>query len=168
MRACTLPERAFVVALLETGGNNQTLAAATAGIGGPNDAQRVAGSRLARIPRVQAAVREEADKRLRGGAILAASVLIEIASDRMHKDRFKAAESLLNRAGLMTETVQRHIIEDHRTDDELRDAIILMARKNHLDPATLLGKPLDKNVVDAEFTEVDKEEVSFEGLEDIL
>jgi hypothetical protein len=155
MRACSPNERAFVVALVESGGTNHTLSAIHAGIGGNPDASKTAAYRIMQRPRVHAAIREEADKRLRGGAILAASVLIEIASDPMHKDRFKAAENLLNRAGLMVENVSRHIIEDHRSDNELLMAIAMIAKKNGLDPSKLLGKPLEKaNVVDAEFTEV--------------
>jgi len=167
MRACTEGQRKFVIALLESGGTNHAKAAAAAGYGGSENAQRVAGHRLAHNPNVIAAAREEADRRLRGGAILGASVMIEIASDPMHKDRFKAADRLLGSAGLNLETVSRHIIEDHRSDNELLMAIATIAKKNGLDPSKLLGRPLDKDIVDAEFTEVEAQE-SFDGLEDIL
>src|ERR1700744_1660602 len=115
MKACTEPQRRFIIALLETGGQNYGKAAAIAGHGGTELASRVAGHRLAHNPKIIAAAREEADRRLRGGAILGASVMIEIASDPMHKDRFKAADRLLGSAGLNLETVSRHIIEDHRS-----------------------------------------------------
>lgn len=167
MRACTEGQRRFVVALLDTGGQNHTKAAELAGYGGTDGSRRVAAYHLARHPNVIAAVREEADRRLRGGAILGASVMIEIASDPMHKDRFKAADRLLGSAGLNLETVSRHIIEDHRSDNELLLAIAAIAKKNGLDPSKLLGRPLETEVVDAEFSEVTKQE-NFDGLEDIL
>jgi len=160
MRALTDGQRRFVIALLETGARDQKLAATMAGYS-PTTAANM-GCRMAHMPAVQLAMREEAEKRLRAGALLGASVMIEIASDVMHKDRFKAADRLLGAAGLTVETVQRHIIEDHRSDNELRDAIVSMAKKHGLDPAKLLG---DKNVIDAEFTEV---EGSMKGLEDLV
>lgn len=171
MRACSEGQRRFVLALLETGGDNYTKAAMIAGYAGTPGSIRVTGHQLAHHPKVIAAAREEADRRLRGGAILGASVMIAIASDPMHKDRFKAADRLLGSAGLNIETVSRHIIEDHRSDNELLLAIAAIAKKNGLDPSKLLGRPLEAEVVDAEFTEVgtiDTVEESFEGLEDIL
>lgn len=168
MRACTEGQRKFVLALLDTGGGNYTKAAEIAGYAGTPGSIRVTGHQLAHHPKVIAAAREEADRRLRGGAILGASVMIEIASDPMHKDRFKAADRLLGSAGLNLETVSRHIIEDHRSDNELLLAIAAIAKKNGLDPSKLLGRPLETEVVDAEFSEVNEPEESFEGLEDIL
>jgi len=164
MKACNESERRFVIAMLEIGGGNATESAIMAGYGNSRQAAQVAGSLVQRRPRVQAAIREEADRRLRGSAILAASVLVEIAQDKFHKDRFKAASELLNRSGLMVESVQRHIIEDHRTDSEIEQAILTLAKKHGLDPAKLLGRKVD--AIDAEFTEV--EQGSAEGLEDIL
>lgn len=161
MRALTDGQKRFVIAMLETGGANVTRAAVMAGYGEIGAQQT--GSRLQHQPSIQIAMREEAEKRLRAGAILGASVIIEIAADPSHKDRFKAAERLLGQAGLGIETVQRHIIEDHRKDNEIEDAIIMMAKRHGLDPAKLLGKKAD--VVDAEFTEVD--EGSMAGLEDL-
>jgi hypothetical protein len=101
---------------------------------------------------------------VRSGAILGASVLHEIAGDVMHKDRFKAGVELLNRSGLLVETQHRVTVEDNRSSKEIEDAIILLARRNGLDPRTLLGhSPAKPDAVDAEF-----EELSSEGLEDLL
>lgn len=169
MAALTDPQKRFVIAMLETGAQNVTNAAIMAGYS-PNSAQQY-GSRLQHIPAVQLAMREEAEKRLRAGALLGASVMIEIASNSQHKDRFKAADRLLGAAGLAVESVSRHIIEDHRTDSELTEFIRAIAQRNGLDPAKLLGKG---EVVDAEFSEIDprdrSEEIegSMEGLEDLL
>ncbi len=53
-----------------------------------------------RHPKIQEAIREEGSRRLGRHAILAVSVLAEIAANPEHKDRLRAAIELLNRAGL--------------------------------------------------------------------
>jgi len=162
MRELSEPQRRFVLAMVEMGTDNYTAAARVAGYGGTDGATLVAAHRLSHNPAVQAAIREEADRRLRAGAILAASALIEIVADKSHKDRFKAADRLLERAGMLVENINRTIVEDHRTDKEIEQAIILMARRNGLDPQKLLGRPLAP--IEGEFEEVG----SAEGIEDLL
>lgn len=159
MQALSPPQRAFVIALLETGARDDHLAAKMAGYGGTDGATRVAAFRLAHNPKVQAAIKEEADRRLRAGAILAASALVDIASDTRHKDRYKAAVELLNRAGLIVQTEHKVIVEDNRLTDEIEAGIIALAQRLNVDPTKLLGtqsKAARKaEAVDAEFTEVD-------------
>jgi len=169
MLALTPLQRGFVIALVETGGKSDAGAARLAGYGGTDASCWQAGHRLAHNPKVQLAIREEADRRLRAGALLGASALIEIASDIMHKDRYKAAESLLNRAGLLVETQHRVIVEDdRRTEQEIVAAITLMAKRNNLDPRKLLGYDVKDVAVEGEFTEVDDAAPSADGLEDLL
>ena len=167
MQALSINQRAFVIAMLTTGAQDGTVCAAMAGYGNTQESRWVASHRLMHNPKVLAAIKEEADRRLRSGAILAASALVEICADTRHKDRFKAAQELLNRAGLLVETQHRVIVEDHRTDKEIEQAIVLMAKRHGLDPAKLLGyttKPID-----AEFTEVeDDAPMSSDGIEDLL
>ncbi len=166
MRALTEARRAFVTAMLETGAQSASAAAGIAGFGGTEGARRVAAHRMMHDPKVMAAIREEADRRLSSSAILAASALVEIAGDKFHKDRFKASVELLNRAGLLVETRHKITVEDNRSDSEVEQAIILLARKHSLDPRALLGySPASEKpkVEDAEF-----EELSSEGLEDLL
>lgn len=164
MLAITPNQRRFVVALLETGGTDETLAARMAGYGGTDIAARTAAYRLAHNPKVQAAIREEADRRLRAGAVLGASAIREIAGDKMHKDRFKAAVELLNRSGLIVETQHRLTIEkvDNRSVDQIKNDIakrLAQLYKGKEIPAELLPP------MDVEFVEVDDGK---EGLEDIL
>lgn len=167
MQALSENRRCFVVAMLETGGQNHAHAAYMAGYGKDTEVARVSACRMMRDPSVLAAIREEADRRLRSGAILGASVLMEIASNQMHKDRLKAAESLLNRSGLVVEQTHRVIHEDNRSDDELKRAVIAMAMKYGMDPAKLLGDDTKKvAAIDGEFVEV--ELTGAEGLEDLL
>lgn len=161
MLALTEAQRAFVIALVTTGGGNNAQAAAIAGYGGSDVAQRVAGHHLAHNPKVQEAIREEAEKRLRSGALLGASVLIEVAMDPLHKDRVKAAESLLNRSGLLVETQQKITVEhiDSRSTAEIQRQTLALAER--------LGVKLpqiESRVIDAECEEVG----TLEGLDDIL
>jgi phage terminase small subunit len=163
MLALTPPRRRFVVALLETGTDDNSLAASMAGFGGTQDSKWQAGHRLSRDPKVQAAIKEEADRRLRGGMILAASALREIVASPTHKDRFKAAVELLNRGGLIVQTEHKVIVEDNRLSDEIEAGIIAMAQRIGVDPTRLLGsnsKAAQKAnakeaAIDGEYTEVD-------------
>lgn len=142
-------QRAFVVAFIETGGQDYTRAATIAGYCPDNQqARRVTAYRLAHDPKVQAAIKEVADKRLRSGAILAAEVLLQIAADPTHKDRLKASVELLNRAGLLVVN-QTEVV--HRTEDEADRVkrITEYCRTLGLDPRELLG--CAGVTVDAEF-----------------
>lgn len=164
MLAISPNQRRFVVALLETGGTDETLAARMAGYGGTDNATRVAAYRLAHNPKVQAAIREEADRRLRAGAVLGASAIREIAGDKFHKDRFKAAVELLNRSGLIVETQQRLVIErqDNRSTEQIKADIVKKLA------ALFKGKDIPAELLppmDVEFEEVTN---GSEGLEDIL
>lgn len=156
-------QRAFVYALLDTGGQSNTKAAALSGYAPGNpDAQRVTAYRLAHDPKVLAAIKEEANRRLHSGAILGASVLLEIANDPTHKDRFKAASELLSRGGLVMATEHKVTVE-HRDDKGLIDKITVLANSLGLDPRQLLGNAAP--AVDAEFEDVTP---STDGLEDLL
>lgn len=173
MRACTPMERAFIYALVACGGN-YTDAALAAGYGAKSDTreQRLAsaqqsGANLMRRERVLEAVNEEAKKRLRSGALLAANRLIELLQNDSltPKDRFRAATEVLDRAGLV---VQQRVEVTHKTEkeDELIAEITALATKVGLDPKALLGYDPPK-ITDAEFVSVVRLDIPAE-LEDIL
>lgn len=167
MSACTAQERDFVIALLETGARDATKAAVIAGYGAErHDSAKQAAWRLAHRPRVQAAIREEADKRIRTGTILGASVLMEIAMNSQHKDQYKAAVELLNRGGLIVATKHEVEVTDNRTTQTLLARVHELAARLNLDPRMLLGQAANTPVVDAEWEDVD--EGSTDGLEDLL
>lgn len=176
MSACTDQERRFVIALLETGARDATKAAAMAGYGADtygkgegksqNGTSKIAAYRLSHRPRVQAAIREEADKRIRAGAILGASVVMEIAMNPLHKDQYKAAVELMNRSGLIVETKHTVEVTDNRTTNGLLARVHELAARLQLDPRKLLGQAAGTMpVLDAEYEEV---EGSSDGLEDLL
>lgn len=159
----TEKQRRFVEAYLTTGGQNESEAARLAGYSQTNpNGCAVEGFRLMRNDKVIAAIKEEAAKRINGGVLLGASVLVEIASDPLHKDRLKAAQSLLDRGGMMaiSKSEHLHIIEDNRSDAELIQFITAQAKLNGLDPKSLLGfDPAEKSeIIDAESAEIEEYE----------
>lgn len=150
MRACSVQQRRFVMAMLETGGASYSQCAAMAGYSEGAEAQR--GHECAHNPKVQAAMREEAEKRLAAGAILGASVLVEIARDIHHKDRYKAADRLLAHSGFIPETRHRVTVQDERSDQEIIARATEMALKLGIDPKKMMANY--GIAIDAEFQEV--------------
>lgn len=158
MSALTDTQQRFVVALVEQGGKNAARAYQRATDCSEDNAHKNAWRM--NTPAVMAAIREEADRRIRGGAVLGASVLIEIAEDVLHKDRYKAAERLLASAGLIVATEHKIIVEDKRSTDEIMRSMKRIAKEGGLDLKEVLSDALD-----VEFEEV--VEPDFAGLEDI-
>jgi hypothetical protein len=154
MGALTDRQRAFVLAMIERPGITQTEAARVAGYSDVGDAAKVRGFYLAHNPAVQAAIREEAGKRLNSASLLAANVLVEIlgSDDIPAKERLKAAGMLLDRTGFAA--VQK--IDVTRKDEggaNVLDQIKRLAEKLSVPVQQLLSKPAAP-VVDAEFSEV--------------
>jgi phage terminase small subunit len=160
--ACTPMQQKFVLASLTLGGGNNTEAARMAGYERTTASQQA--HALIRKPNVIAAMREEAERRLQGGAMLASSALVAIVNNPLHKDHYKACIELLNRSGLQFIQKSEVIHTDNRTAAELVAFIRLMAKKNNLDPATLLGH--DEVVEDAQYTEVDDNLADALGIQD--
>jgi len=156
MRALTENQRAFVMTYLETGGTNATRAAIAAGYGGSDGSAAVAAHRLVHNPKVQAAIKEIAEGRIRAGVLLGASVLLEIAGDPGHKDRLRAAEALMDRGGMLLVRETKVTVEHKDPSVEATIARIrMMAEAMNMDPRPLLthaGVPQD--IIDAEFSVV--------------
>lgn len=178
MRALQPQQRAFVLAYVEDGKQNNSAAARAAGYGeaSPTSEQaktaaKVAGWRLIHDPKILAAIRELAQTRLSASAFHAANVLVEIAEDVTHKDRFRAAEMLMNRAGMIVVNEQK-VVHEHRVEkrDSILERIEALAKKHGLDPDALLAR----RVEDAQFVEVrslpppEEAAMSSAGLEDLL
>lgn len=173
MRVLTPAQRAFVCATLESGGRNNTLAALRAGYGSSEDQAKVVACHMMRNPKIIAAIREEADRRLQSGALLASSALIEIAQDDRHKDRFKAAVELLNRAGLMVETRHRITVEDNRDTETLKAEVEKMLERVFKgERPAALAPPIDAEFQDVSTRQADVSEQSThhdpDDLSDIL
>ena len=166
MSELTELQQKFVMVLADVGGDAKKAAMLAGYSHGKNGTHLgVEGWRNTHNPKVLAAIREVADQRIRGGGILAASVLVEIASDPMHKDRLKAAVELANRGGL--EHVQKIEVlhKDDRLDPEVVANIIRLAKEQGVNPKKYLGYDPDKEAaIEGDFEEV----TGMEGLEDCL
>ncbi len=177
--------RLFVLALLDQPHRDASAAAREAGYanpGGDSSYLRVKGHLLSHDPRVQEAIREEGYKRMGAHAILASTVLVEIAQGNHGaeaKDRLKAAGMILNRVGLNEKTEHKVTVTQNKSETEKVDEIVNIALKLGLDPKALLGQagytmpavsasaeiPQKGEIVQAEYTDVTPSE---EGLEDVL
>ena len=170
MRACTQLQRRFVIALLELGDNNHTRALQMAGYAGESqNSLRVHAHVTAHNPKVLAAIHEEAVARIASGKIMAVSWLLKAVTDAPEwKDKLKAIDMLLNRAGMHTITEQRingQVDVNVRNDNDAIVQIEAIAKRMNLDPRTLIGFDYKHDVVDAEFSEVQE---GTAGLEDVL
>lgn len=165
MRALTAAQQRFVLALCTMADpTDETSAARLAGYAQPGNGAHF----NMRNPKVLAAIREEADKRIRAGALIGARALTEIAMDTQHKQRFQAAQALLDRAGLQVVAVQKIDVthRDERSNEALIADIRRIAIANGLDPVKLLGQ----NAIEGEFVEVGStsKPVTNPGLDDHL
>lgn len=178
MRALLPKQRAFVRAMVMTGGGNHTRAATMAGYGGSNpESVRATAYRLAHSPMVLQAIREVADAEIRSNILVGTAVLVEIAQNPHHKDRLKAAQALLDRGGLIVAQQLNVNISDETSNGDVVDRIRILATQLGVDPSTLLGRAghgIVKNAalpapaapaIDVEFEEVPSGSA---GLEDLL
>ena len=170
MRACNDRQRRFVISLLETGSDNYTLAARMAGYSGTGNTISVTAYRLSHDPKIQAAIQEEAKRRIQAGLILATSTLMVHVKNADAKVSLKAIEMILNRGGIHAQSEHKVTVEHTMNEDEMVRSIQVMAKQMGVDPAKLLGDAGyaltdQSNVVEGEFVEV---VADYEGLEDVL
>lgn len=155
MTALTERQRAFVMAMIEFPGISQAEAARRAGYSDKSQGAKVYGHYLAHNPAVQAAIREEAGKRLNSASLTAANVLMQLLTDEAveAKDRIKAAGMLLDRSGFgAAQTINVNKSVTDNSGRAIMEKIRSLAAKHGLDARQLLGPT--KPVVDAEFSEV--------------
>ena len=160
MLSCTDMQRRFIYAFLEEGGDPRRIMAAaeTAGYSAANkNTLMSAASRLLHDPKIVAAIKEEADMRVRAGAILGASVLVKIAGDDQDKNQLKAAIELLNRADLIVASRQEIVVDDRRVGRaELLERARMLAERAGIDPVKLLAP-----FIEGEFKEIVDDEDEF-------
>lgn len=147
-------QRRFVLALLDNPGCSHAQAARIAGYSDVADGAKVRGHYAAHNPKVQAALREEAGKRLNSLSVVAANIMMEVMldEDASRKDKLKAAMAVLDRTGFAA--VQK--IDVTRKDEggaNVLEQIKRLAEKLSLPVQQLLNKPAAP-VLDAEFSEV--------------
>lgn len=142
MRALTERQRQFVMVRAQNPHLAHWKMAELAGYAGGENICKVVASNLFERKDIVEALYEHAGQRMRANAMLAAGVLIEIASDKEAGNgmRLRAATALLDRVGLGVQTQQSiHVEHTDRTGAELMDRIKELAAKHGLDPEKLLG-----------------------------
>lgn len=173
MMALPPRKQLFVMAMIEAGPDITYMRAAhLAGYEAADRSElmKIAYS-LSHDPGILAAIKEEAEKHLKANAMLATMAMVEIASNNEHKDRFRAAATILDRVGLAAvEHKEVTVNHTHTTRKSALLELVEIARDMGLDPKVLLGTMSD--VVDADFEVVQKAlpppEPDFYGLEDVL
>lgn len=177
MSALLPRQQAFVIAMLENGGN-RVRAALEAGYGESAktgeqsySSAATAGWRLAHDDDIIAAMQEQTDRMLQSGSIKAAATLISLLDSNDTKTKAKVAQDILDRSGHGAITKQEiSVTHEDKTTAELLAFIKTAAAEQGLDARKLIGQAgLDPNILDAEFEEVkDEPAPSDEGLEDLL
>lgn len=170
MKALAPKARAFVMALIELGGQPQDRAAAMAGYTGSLDVLRVTASRLAADPRVQDALVESALVLAKSNTLAAVAVCVKIMIDENANKqvRLTAASRIMTLAGM--DPGQRISVEHTHgiaqgTTAELAQ-VMQLCKDLGLDAQAVLGKA--GVVIEAEFTEVPPVPAGRTGLEDLL
>lgn len=171
-------QRAWVVAFLETGPQENATAAARAAGYGSNSATpeqretacKVAGYRLRHEPKVLDAIQELAKERFRLVAHRATEELVTLMDNTDPKVKLKAIDMILARTGLGA-AQQIDVNHNHRVvdmdDKQMIRRIAQLAESQGMDPIKLLGS---RGVtIDAEFEVVEADApMSSAGLEDLL
>jgi phage terminase small subunit len=172
-------QRAWVVAFLETGPQeNATAAARAAGYGASSataeqreTACKTTGHRLRHDARVLDAIQELAKERFRLVAHRATEELVALIDNQDPKVKLKAIDMILARTGLnaaqQIDVNHKHGLAD-MDDKAMIRRIAQLAESQGLDPVKLLGSR--GVVIDAEFEVVQDAEpaMSSAGLEDLL
>lgn len=153
-------QRKFVLAMLSIPGCSYARAAREAGYSDVGEGAKVQGHYAAHNPKVQAAMREEAGKRLNGLSVVAANVMMDIMLDEEidPKTKLKAAAAVLDRTGFAA--AQNINVNKTVTDQSgaaIMESIKRLADRLGVPVAGLLAKPavgIPATVVEAEFSEV--------------
>lgn len=146
MQALTDRQRKFVLAMLDIPACSHARAAREAGYSDVAEGAKVRGHYAAHNPAVQAAMREEAGKRLNGLSVVAANVMMDLLLDEDvdEKTKLKAAAAVLDRTGFAA--AQNINVNKTITDNSGRAVMARIekaAAALGIDPAALLSlKPM--------------------------
>lgn len=152
VKALTEKQRLWLFRYIDNGGKK---AAAAIDAGYPKEWANDTGSKLSRNPSILAAIKEVAESRIRGSAVTAIDVMIQIMNDPTHKDRFRAAIEVANRSGMIVAT-QHEVKVTTQDDSSTIQRIAILARQLGMDPVKLLGSAgVQGEIIDAEFVEID-------------
>lgn len=156
MKACNPAQRRFALAAVQFPLAKDWQIAKAAGYSDfSHGALRVTAHRLFHDEKVLAAIKELADKEIRGSALLGIATIKKIARLDGHKDQLKAASELVGLAGF---TVEQNINVNQKITDQSGQAILTeikrLADKMGVPLQQLLGHAASTPVIDGEFVEV--------------
>ena len=156
-------QRAFVIAFLQSGGQNATEAARQAGYE-DSKATRITATRLAHDTAVQAAMLEESQRMLGAHLPLSTAFLVKVLSDDSPsvamKDKLKAVDMIMTRTGMPAQTEHRVTVEHKMSEDQVKQRVLELAQKHGIPIENLLGS----DVIEGEFTEVPQPEEDWTAL----
>jgi phage terminase small subunit len=147
MEALTPLQRGFVLAMLADPLATPTEWARAAGYD-QDGSDRVAGHRLSRNPKIEAAATELARAHLNTfGPVLGIGVMMMIARNSEHRDQLKAAAMLANRSGFheKTEAIMS-VMHSDRRGAALEGRIRALAETLGVDADRLLGTNAPKQI----------------------
>lgn len=166
MQACTVGERAWVIAKIETGASNAECARLAGFSASTPEVLKSAGYMLAHREKVQAALLEMSRKLMRTEGPKSIKTLISLRDDVKQKSdiRMKCAVELLNRASLGA-IAESHLTVTHELNESQLDQKILSLAAQLGIPRDIAAQMLitpadfDKNAqaIDADFEEVSPE-----------
>jgi phage terminase small subunit len=139
-------QRAFVDAMVRSGGHNLTACALEAGY--PSALANQTGYRLAHLPKVRTAIKEAAAALLDTSSLTATKALIDVAGSPGDKDRMRAAIAILDRTGFNPTTKVVVTSEPAETKLDKMRKIVELAKALGQDPRTLLGAAADVSAED--------------------
>jgi phage terminase small subunit len=153
MLALNPAQRRFVcAALIFPTGKDWQIAKAAGYASASHGALRHTAWRLMHDEKIIEAMHEEADKRLRGSALLGVSVITKIARTDGHRDQLKAAEALLNRLG-MHEMTEHKVSVEHKQPAQILELAARLAKDLGVGTDRLIGNNRTRPI-EGEFVEV--------------
>jgi phage terminase small subunit len=159
MLSLTEKQRGFVLAMIEFPGSSHSAAARRAGYSDTKEGAKVRGHYAAHNPAVQAAIREEAGKRLNASSLAAAGVLMKLLTDPKvaAKDRIRAAGMLLDRSGFgAAQTINVNKTVSDQSGKVILEEIKKLADKTGVPLQSLLRIATATPVIDGEFVEIEE------------
>jgi hypothetical protein len=147
--------RRFVLELMGQAKRDYSAAYIAAGYSSNSaGAVRVEAHRMAHDQRIQEAIQEEGARRMKALLPAALHVVEQMLEDPQNKDAAKAAFGVMDRAGLAAAT-EHKITLGLANDTEMLARIKLLAERNGIPLATLLGERIAKTIEHVPTPELD-------------
>lgn len=139
MQALSEIQRAFIFDMIETGGMAPYASYMRCYPGSKVHSAKSNVYRLMHNESIIAAMRVMADRRMRSNALMAMSVIEQIAMNPDHKDQMKAAEKLLGFNGFLVETRHTVNVQESRSTESLLEEVQRLGKVLGIDQLKLMG-----------------------------